>query len=194
MYFVVMCKVKHQLVSSHILTYTVKAFMLSRGFRSLSPQLQRLKRSLSFKSVMRSKSVDNFFQRANGESRPPPALIASPPPPQSPPPVSESPLAYERSPSHSPSTSPDPSLTSRSPAASPSKSMSSKAQPKSRSQPAKTHCFQEHVFRRPANCQRCKHMIQGRSGGRCGGGVTCVQRGEALKKRSWWVNLVNKYG
>ncbi|KAL6094956.1 stac2 [Pungitius sinensis] len=126
-------------------------------------KLQRLKRSLSFKSVMRSKSVDNFFQRSNGDPRPPSARVASPAPPQSPPPVPESPLAYERSPSHSPSTSPDPSLSSRSPAASPSKSMSSKAQSKAQLQPAKTHCFQEHVFRRPANCQRCKHMIQGNS-------------------------------
>ncbi|XP_031699471.1 SH3 and cysteine-rich domain-containing protein 2-like isoform X1 [Anarrhichthys ocellatus] len=119
-------------------------------------KLQRLKRSLSFKSVMRSKSVDNFFQRSNGDSRPPSALITLPPPPPSPPPISESPLAYERSPSHSPSTSPNPSLSS--PSISPSKS-----KPKSQAQPVKTHCFQEHVFRRPASCQRCKHMIQGNS-------------------------------
>uniref|UniRef100_A0A3Q4HV61 SH3 and cysteine-rich domain-containing protein 2 n=1 Tax=Neolamprologus brichardi TaxID=32507 RepID=A0A3Q4HV61_NEOBR len=71
--------------------------------------LQRLKRSLSFKSVIRSKSVDNFFQRSNGESHPNPSLS-----------------------SHSPS-------------------------------PVKTHCFQEHVFRRPTSCQRCKHTIQGNS-------------------------------
>ncbi|XP_068439992.1 SH3 and cysteine-rich domain-containing protein 2-like isoform X3 [Clinocottus analis] len=126
-------------------------------------KLQRLKRSLSFKSVMRSKSVDNFFQRSNGDSRPHSALITLPPPPPSPPPVSESPLAYERSPSHSPSTSPNPSLSSRSPSISPSKSMNFKTQQKSQAQPVKTHCFQEHVFRRPASCQRCKHMIQGNS-------------------------------
>ncbi|XP_075950334.1 SH3 and cysteine-rich domain-containing protein 2-like [Anarhichas minor] len=119
-------------------------------------KLQRLKRSLSFKSVMRSKSVDNFFQRSNGNSRPPSTLITLPPPPPSPPPISESPLAYERSPSHSPSTSPNPSLSS--PSISPSKS-----KPKSQAQPVKTHCFQEHVFRRPASCQRCKHLIQGNS-------------------------------
>ncbi|XP_041819210.1 SH3 and cysteine-rich domain-containing protein 2-like [Chelmon rostratus] len=129
-------------------------------------KLQRLKRSLSFKSVMRSKSVDNFFQRSNGESRPPSALITTPPPPPSPPPFSESPLAYERSPSHSPSVSPNPSLTSHSPSVSPSLSVTSKNQPKSQAQPVqpvKTHCFQEHVFRRPTSCQRCKHMIQGNS-------------------------------
>ncbi|XP_070783632.1 SH3 and cysteine-rich domain-containing protein 2-like [Enoplosus armatus] len=129
-------------------------------------KLQRLKRSLSFKSVMRSKSVDNFFQRSNGESRPPSALITTPPPPPSPPPFSESPLAYDRSPSHSPSISPNPSLSSHSPSASPSLSLASKTQLKSQAQPVqpvKTHCFQEHVFRRPTSCQQCKHMIQGNS-------------------------------
>lgn len=130
-------------------------------------QLQRLKRSLSFKSVMRSKSVDNFFQRSNGESRLPTAIITAPPPPPSPPPLSESPLAYERSPSLSPSLSPNPSLSSHSPSISPSLSLTSKTQPKpqAQQQPVKTHCFQEHVFRRPTCCQRCKHMIQGWSHG-----------------------------
>uniref|UniRef100_UPI0037E79384 SH3 and cysteine-rich domain-containing protein 2-like n=1 Tax=Semicossyphus pulcher TaxID=241346 RepID=UPI0037E79384 len=126
-------------------------------------KLQRLKRSLSFKSVMRSKSVDNFFQRSNGDSRTPSALISVPPPPPSPPPFSESPLAYERSPPHSPSVSPNASLSSHSPSISPSLSVTSKSQPKSQAQPVKTHCFQEHVFRRPTTCQRCKHMIQGNS-------------------------------
>ncbi|XP_074476270.1 SH3 and cysteine-rich domain-containing protein 2-like isoform X2 [Sebastes fasciatus] len=108
---------------------------------------------------MRSKSVDNFFQRSNGESRALSAVITTPLPP-SPSPIPESPLAYERSPSHSPSTSPNPSLTSRSPSISPTLS---KTQPKSQAQPVKTHCFQEHVFRRPTSCQRCKHPIQGNS-------------------------------
>ncbi|XP_069011600.1 SH3 and cysteine-rich domain-containing protein 2-like isoform X2 [Embiotoca jacksoni] len=116
---------------------------------------------------MRSKSVDNFFQRANGDSRPTSALITvPPPPPPSPPPFSESPLAYERSPSLSPSISPNPSLSSHSPSISPSLSVTSKTQPKSHAPPmqqVKTHCFQEHVFRRPTNCQRCKHTIQGNS-------------------------------
>uniref|UniRef100_A0A3P8TBM3 SH3 and cysteine-rich domain-containing protein 2 n=1 Tax=Amphiprion percula TaxID=161767 RepID=A0A3P8TBM3_AMPPE len=139
---------------------------LNRNSVNIELLLQRLKRSLSFKSVMRSKSVDNFFQRSNGETRPPSALITTPPPPPSPPPFSESPLAYERSPSLSPSISPNPSLSSHSPSISPSLSMTSKTQLKSQAQlmqPVKTHCFQEHVFRRPASCQRCKHMIQGNS-------------------------------
>uniref|UniRef100_A0A673A694 SH3 and cysteine-rich domain-containing protein 2 n=1 Tax=Sphaeramia orbicularis TaxID=375764 RepID=A0A673A694_9TELE len=131
-------------------------------------RLQRLKRSLSLKSVIRSKSVDNFFQRnSNSDSRPPSALITTiPPPPSPPPPISESPLAYERSPSLSPSISPNPSLSSHSPSISPSTCLTSKTQPKSQGQPVlpvKTHCFQEHVFRRPTNCQRCTHVIHGNS-------------------------------
>ncbi|KAF6734702.1 SH3 and cysteine-rich domain-containing protein 2 [Oryzias melastigma] len=128
-------------------------------------KLQRLKRSLSLKSVIRSKSVDNFFQRSNGESKPSSALITAPPPP-SPPPFSESPLGYERSPSLSPSVSPNPSLSSHSPSISPSLSGKLKIQLKSQTkllQPGKTHCFQEHVFRKPTSCQRCKHIIQGNS-------------------------------
>ncbi|XP_035467589.1 SH3 and cysteine-rich domain-containing protein 2-like isoform X2 [Scophthalmus maximus] len=115
---------------------------------------------------MRSKSVDNFFQRSNGETRLSSALITSPPPPPSPPPFSECPPANERSPSMSPSISPNPSLSSHSPSVSPSLSVTSKVQPKTQAQPVqpvKTHCFQEHVFRRLTNCQRCKHMIQGNS-------------------------------
>ncbi|KAA8581504.1 hypothetical protein FQN60_003085 [Etheostoma spectabile] len=129
-------------------------------------KLQRLKRTLSFKSVMRSKSVENFFQRGNGDSRTPSALITTPSPPLSPSPVPESPLAYDRSPSHSPSTSPNPSLSSRSPSISPSLSFrqTTKTQPKSLAQLVEpTHCFQEHVFRKSTSCQRCKHMIQGNS-------------------------------
>ncbi|XP_013863086.1 SH3 and cysteine-rich domain-containing protein 2 [Austrofundulus limnaeus] len=135
---------------------------LSRqGTSQPESKLQRLKRSLSLKSVIRSKSVENFFQRSNGETRP--AFISAPPPPPSPPPFSESPLGYERSPSISPSMSSNPSLSSHSPTVSPSLSRTLKTQPKSQTQPVRTHCFQEHVFRRPASCQRCKLMIQGNS-------------------------------
>ncbi|XP_063076956.1 SH3 and cysteine-rich domain-containing protein 2-like [Engraulis encrasicolus] len=144
--------------------------------------LQRLKRSLSLKAIMRSKSVDNFFQR-NGQ--PPPDIIAQQPPiideripthtdqrpmiitepcPPSPPP------SLDRSPSLSPSLSPNPSLTSHSPSLSnhpselsfhsPSLSPSlSKAQPTHQ----KTHCFQEYVFRRPTPCQQCNQIITGNS-------------------------------
>uniref|UniRef100_A0A3Q4HE64 SH3 and cysteine-rich domain-containing protein 2 n=1 Tax=Neolamprologus brichardi TaxID=32507 RepID=A0A3Q4HE64_NEOBR len=111
-------------------------------------------------------SVDNFFQRSNGESQPPLCLTATSAPPASPPPMSESPLAYEHSPSLSPSISPNPSLSSHSPSVSPSIYGTSNIQPKCQAQPVqpvKTHCFQEHVFRRPTSCQRCKHTIQGNS-------------------------------
>ncbi|XP_067101562.1 SH3 and cysteine-rich domain-containing protein 2-like [Osmerus mordax] len=129
----------------------------SLGTVPIQPEskLQRLKRSLSLKSVMRSKSVDNFFQR-NGEARLPSTLITEPSPQESPP-------AAERSPSISPSISPNPSLSSHSPSVSPSLSTSSKAHVQALAQPSKTHCFQEHVFRRPTCCQQCKHMIQGNS-------------------------------
>uniref|UniRef100_A0A8D3AB90 SH3 and cysteine-rich domain-containing protein 2 n=1 Tax=Scophthalmus maximus TaxID=52904 RepID=A0A8D3AB90_SCOMX len=99
------------------------------------PPLQRLKRSLSFKTVMRSKSVENFFQRSYSDARLPPDLITDPPP--SPPLLPGSPLVGERSLS--------PSLPTKPP------------------QAQITHCFQDHVFRKPTNCQHCKHMIVGNS-------------------------------
>ncbi|XP_036402922.1 SH3 and cysteine-rich domain-containing protein 2-like [Megalops cyprinoides] len=137
-------------------------FQRSPGTVSVQPEskLQRLKRSLSFKSVMRSKSMENFFQRSNSEARLPPDFITDPPPP-SPPLLLESPLAGDRSPSLSPSLSPNPSLSSHSPSLSPSPSLSTK--PPAQLRPLKMHCFQEHVFRRPTHCQLCKHMIVGNS-------------------------------
>uniref|UniRef100_A0A3Q2DW14 SH3 and cysteine-rich domain-containing protein 2 n=1 Tax=Cyprinodon variegatus TaxID=28743 RepID=A0A3Q2DW14_CYPVA len=107
-------------------------------------KLQRLKRSLSLKSVIRSKSVDNFFQRSNGESQLASAIITVPPP-QTASPFSDSPLTYELSPSLSPSISPNPSL-----------------QPKSQAQPVKTHCFQDHVFRSQP-CVICYSLYPGNS-------------------------------
>uniref|UniRef100_A0A3P8S1G8 SH3 and cysteine-rich domain-containing protein 2 n=1 Tax=Amphiprion percula TaxID=161767 RepID=A0A3P8S1G8_AMPPE len=108
---------------------------------SLFLQLQRLKRSLSFKTMMRSKSVENFFQRSYSDARLPPDFITDPPPP-SPPLLPGSPVVGERSPSISPLS---PSLPSK-PA-----------------RPQVNHCFQDHVFRKPTNCQHCKHMIVGNS-------------------------------
>ncbi|KAF0033042.1 hypothetical protein F2P81_015332 [Scophthalmus maximus] len=119
---------------------------------SMCVQLQRLKRSLSFKTVMRSKSVENFFQRSYSDARLPPDLITDPPP--SPPLLPGSPLVGERSPSISPSLSPNPSISSHSPSLSLSPSLPTKPP-----QAQITHCFQDHVFRKPTNCQHCKHMI-----------------------------------
>uniref|UniRef100_A0A3Q3BEB4 SH3 and cysteine-rich domain-containing protein 2 n=1 Tax=Kryptolebias marmoratus TaxID=37003 RepID=A0A3Q3BEB4_KRYMA len=109
--------------------------------------LQRLKRSLSFKTMMRSKSVENFFQRSYSDARLPPDFITDPPPP-SPPLPPGSPLVGD----------PNLSISSHSPSLSLSPSLPAK--------PGRTqinHCFQDHVFRKPTNCQHCKHMIVGNS-------------------------------
>ncbi|XP_029293482.1 SH3 and cysteine-rich domain-containing protein 2-like isoform X3 [Cottoperca gobio] len=127
------------------------------SIQPMSSKLQRLKRSLSFKTIMRSKSVENFFQRSYSDARLPPDFITDPPPP-SPPPPPGSPLVGDRSPSISPSLSPNPSIASHSPNLSLSPSLPSKPP-----QPQITHCFQDHVFRKPTNCQHCKHMIVGNS-------------------------------
>uniref|UniRef100_A0A3Q2XIJ8 SH3 and cysteine-rich domain-containing protein 2 n=1 Tax=Hippocampus comes TaxID=109280 RepID=A0A3Q2XIJ8_HIPCM len=93
--------------------------------------LQRLKRSLSF---MRSKSVENFFQRSYSDPAPP----SSPSPPPS---------------------DPNPSIASHSPSLRLSPSL-----PPKPAQPAQiTHCFHNHVFRKPTNCELCKNMILGNS-------------------------------
>lgn len=137
-----------------ILAYLV--FILSVPSFSVCVQLQRLKRSLSFKTMMRSKSVENFFQRSYSDARLPPDFITDPPPP-SPPLLPGSPLVGERSPSISPSLSPNPSISSHSPSLSLSPSLPTKPL-----RPQIMHCFQDHVFRKPTNCQHCKHMIVGK--------------------------------
>ncbi|XP_029997719.1 SH3 and cysteine-rich domain-containing protein 2-like isoform X2 [Sphaeramia orbicularis] len=127
------------------------------SIQPMSSKLQRLKRSLSFKTMMRSKSMENFFQRSYSDARLPPDFITDPPPP-SPPPLPGSPLVGERSPSISPSLSPNPSIASHSPSLSLSPSLPTKPP-----RPQINHCFQDHVFRKPTNCQHCKHMIVGNS-------------------------------
>ncbi|XP_054594056.1 SH3 and cysteine-rich domain-containing protein 2 isoform X1 [Nothobranchius furzeri] len=123
----------------------------------VTSKLQRLKRSLSFKTMMRSKSMENFFQRSYSDARLPPDFITDPPPP-SPPIPPGSPLVSERSPSISPSLSPNPSIASHSPSFSLSPLLPAKP-----AQIQINHCFQDHVFRKPTNCQHCKHMIVGNS-------------------------------
>ncbi|XP_047663782.1 SH3 and cysteine-rich domain-containing protein 2-like [Tachysurus fulvidraco] len=100
-------------------------------------KLLNLKRSLAF---MRSKSVENFFQRSNSDARLPSDITDDALPP-SPPLLPGSSL---------PSDSPKPPL-------SPSQLV------QQRSCPAQTHCFLDHVFRRPTSCQLCKHVIVGNS-------------------------------
>ncbi|MEQ2258153.1 hypothetical protein XENORESO_009340 [Xenotaenia resolanae] len=123
----------------------------------MTSKLQRLKRSLSFKTMMRSKSVENFFQRSYSDARLPADFITDPPP-LSPPLPPGSPLVGERSPSISPSLSPNPSICSHSPSLSLSPSLPAKPP-----QAQINHCFQDHTFRKPTNCQHCKHMIVGNS-------------------------------
>ncbi|KAK2833155.1 hypothetical protein Q5P01_017044 [Channa striata] len=127
------------------------------SIQPMTSKLQRLKRSLSFKTMLRSKSVENFFQRSYSDARLPPDFITDPPPP-SPPLQPGSPLVSDRSPSISPSLSPNPSISSHSPSLSLSPSLPIKPP-----RPQITHCFQDHVFRKPTNCQHCKHMIVGNS-------------------------------
>nr|XP_024656890.1 SH3 and cysteine-rich domain-containing protein 2-like isoform X2 [Maylandia zebra] len=107
--------------------------------------------------MMRSKSVENFFQRSYSDARLPQDFITDPPPP-SPPLMPGSPLVGDRSPSISPSRSPNPSISSHSPSLSLSPSLPAKPP-----RPQITHCFQDHIFRKPTNCQHCKHMIVGNS-------------------------------
>ncbi|KAM9462670.1 SH3 and cysteine-rich domain-containing protein 2-like [Clarias gariepinus] len=124
-------------------------------------KLQKLKRSLSFKTMMRSKSVENFFQRSNIEILPPDDSVITTEDPSS---IIESPfcdctLTLDRSPSISPNLS----LTSLSPSSSPSLSANSNTPPPPQPRVQKTHCFLEYVFRRPTVCQQCKQMITGNS-------------------------------
>ncbi|XP_046710822.1 SH3 and cysteine-rich domain-containing protein 2-like [Silurus meridionalis] len=134
----------------------------SPGSGTIRPEskLQRLKRSLSLKSMMRSKSVENFFQRSNIETPLPESIFTT----EAPPSIIETPfcdcsLTLDRSPSISPNLS----LSSRSPSSSPSLSINSNTPPPPQPRSQKTHCFLEYMFRRPTVCQQCKLMITGNS-------------------------------
>ncbi|XP_061446541.1 SH3 and cysteine-rich domain-containing protein 2 isoform X2 [Rhineura floridana] len=101
-------------------------------------QLQRFKRSLSLKTILRSKSVENFFLRSNSEFKLPSDVLLSPPdpaPPASPPPA---PTEAEHS----------PRATHR---------------PLAPLKPIKTHCFQEHIFKKHNPCEICHQLIVGNS-------------------------------
>uniref|UniRef100_A0A8D0GQ63 SH3 and cysteine-rich domain-containing protein n=1 Tax=Sphenodon punctatus TaxID=8508 RepID=A0A8D0GQ63_SPHPU len=94
-------------------------------------QLQKLKRSLAFKTKsLRSKSADNFFQS----------------------PVSDVRLQVDLLPKVSTSTGQLPSSDSQT-------STPTKVQQQSESN--KTHVFQEHIFKKPTFCDVCNHMIVG---------------------------------
>nr|XP_003466962.1 SH3 and cysteine-rich domain-containing protein 2 [Cavia porcellus] len=108
-------------------------------------KLQRFRRSLSLKTILRSKSVENFSLRPGAELKCPAEVLLTPPtplPPPSPPPASA-------------------------PAPSPCSVLRPPAPPK----PARLHGFQEHVFKRASPCQLCRQLIVGNSkqGLRCKG-------------------------
>ncbi|XP_015269361.1 PREDICTED: SH3 and cysteine-rich domain-containing protein 2, partial [Gekko japonicus] len=101
-------------------------------------KLQRFKRSLSLKTILRSKSVENFFLRSNSEFKLPSDVLLSPPDsvlPPSPPPV--------------------PAEADHSPRATPRSLAPLK--------PMKTHSFQEHVFKKHIPCELCHQLIVGNS-------------------------------
>uniref|UniRef100_A0A8C2J255 SH3 domain-containing protein n=1 Tax=Cyprinus carpio TaxID=7962 RepID=A0A8C2J255_CYPCA len=104
--------------------------------------LLRLKRSLTF---MRSKSVENFFQRSQSDAYLPKELLSGVLP-------SSPRLFTGPAPGNSSAVLPSPSISSR-----PAPFC---VQPR----PAQTHSFLEHVFRRPTSCSLCKLIIAGKQG------------------------------
>ncbi|XP_066485202.1 SH3 and cysteine-rich domain-containing protein 2 isoform X2 [Tiliqua scincoides] len=101
-------------------------------------KLQRFKRSLSLKTILRSKSVENFFLRSNSEFKLPSDVLLSPPDsvlPPSPPPASTDA-------EHSPRATHRPLVPLK---------------------PMKTHTFQEHVFKKHSPCELCHQLIVGNS-------------------------------
>nr|XP_055177693.1 SH3 and cysteine-rich domain-containing protein isoform X4 [Nyctereutes procyonoides] len=97
---------------------------------SQESKLQKLKRSLSFKTKsLRSKSADNFFQRTNSDVKLQADILAEVSPSSSPLPASGS-------------------LTSTPTRAGPHPGAGGKA-----------HTFQEHIFKKPTFCDVCNHMI-----------------------------------
>ncbi|XP_062814324.1 SH3 and cysteine-rich domain-containing protein isoform X3 [Anolis carolinensis] len=98
---------------------------------SQESKLQKLKRSLSFKTKsLRSKSADNFFQRTNSDVKLQVDLLSEISCRTGQPPDSES-----------------------------QSSTPTKDQPQQENN--KTHIFQEHIFKKPTFCDICNHMIVG---------------------------------
>ncbi|NWX65628.1 STAC protein, partial [Promerops cafer] len=98
---------------------------------SQESKLQKLKRSLSFKTKsLRSKSADNFFQRTNSDVK----------------------LQVDLMPEVSTSTGQLPNTESQA---------SSPTRAQQLPENNKTHIFQEHIFKKPTFCDVCNHMIVG---------------------------------
>ncbi|MBV96756.1 SH3 and cysteine-rich domain-containing protein 2, partial [Eschrichtius robustus] len=106
-------------------------------------KLQRFKRSLSLKNILRSKSMENFFFRSGSELKCPTEVLLTPPtplPPPSPPPAS----ADRGLPTPALSPCPIP-------------------RPLAPLKPVRLHSFQEHVFKRASPCELCHQFIVGNS-------------------------------
>ncbi|XP_051526791.1 SH3 and cysteine-rich domain-containing protein 2-like isoform X2 [Myxocyprinus asiaticus] len=108
-------------------------------------KLLRLKRSLTF---MRSKSVENFFQRSQNDTCLPSELFSGALP-SSPSLFTGSACPSNSAAIHSPCISSNPS--------------SGPASMSLQLRPLLMHCFLEHVFRRPTSCHLCKNIIVGNS-------------------------------
>ncbi|XP_006275041.2 SH3 and cysteine-rich domain-containing protein 2 isoform X1 [Alligator mississippiensis] len=106
-------------------------------------KLQRFKRSLSLKTILRSKSVENFFLRSNSELKFPSEVLLSPPTPL--PPPSPPPLPAAATP---PRAECSPSACHR---------------PLAPLKPMRTHSFQEYVFKKHCSCELCHQQIVGNS-------------------------------
>ncbi|NXB65693.1 STAC protein, partial [Struthidea cinerea] len=98
---------------------------------SQESKLQKLKRSLSFKTKgLRSKSADNFFQRTNSDVK----------------------LQVDLMPEVRTSTGQLPNSETQA---------SSPTRAQQLPENNKTHIFQEHIFKKPTFCDVCNHMIVG---------------------------------
>ncbi|XP_060103585.1 SH3 and cysteine-rich domain-containing protein [Heteronotia binoei] len=98
---------------------------------SQESKLQKLKRSLSFKTKsLRSKSADNFFQRTNSDMK----------------------LQVDLLSEISPRTGHLPTPESQS---------STPTKIHNQQESNKAHIFQEHIFKKPTFCDICNHMIVG---------------------------------
>lgn len=116
--------------------------LLGFTYSSSSPQLQKFKRSLSLKTILRSKSVENFLLRSGSDLKCPTEVLLTPPtplPPPSPPPASTD----WGLPTSAPSPCPVP-------------------RPLAPLKPVRLHSFQEHVFKRANPCELCHQLIVGR--------------------------------
>lgn len=134
---------------------------------SASPQLQRFKRSLSLKTILRSKSVENFFLRSNSELKFPSEVLLSPPTPL--PPPSPPPLPAAATP---PRAECSPSACHR---------------PLAPLKPMRTHSFQEYVFKKHCSCELCHQQIVGECcGTQEGGRGTSLQTGVGHGESSYY--------